>query len=83
MVNPCYQYLRSAPWARINSGAILLLSGEELDPLPCSIFSLFLKMKRCNYPIQLSVNLLFFFFPTIPRPDGQSKLVWTWRIESF
>lgn len=30
MVNPCYQYLPSAGWAKINSGAILLLSEEEL-----------------------------------------------------
>lgn len=59
MVNPCYQYLPSACWAKINSGAILLLSGEELAPLDCSIFSWFLKVKRCNYPIQLSVHLPF------------------------
>lgn len=39
MVNPCYQYLPSACWAKINSGAILLHSGE-LDPLVCSLCSL-------------------------------------------
>lgn len=31
MVNPSYQYLPSTRWAKINSGAILLLSGAELD----------------------------------------------------
>lgn len=40
MVNPCYQYLPSARWAKINSGAISLLSGEELDLLVYSIFIL-------------------------------------------
>lgn len=38
MVNPCYQYLPSAGWAKINSGAILLLSEEELDLLAQSGF---------------------------------------------
>lgn len=33
MVNPCYQYLPSTRWAKINSGAISLLSGAELGAL--------------------------------------------------
>lgn len=70
MVNPCYQYLPSVCWAKINCGAILLLSGEELDPLAYSIFSWFLKVKRCNYLVQLSVHLPFLL------PNNS----WTWRI---
>lgn len=46
MVNPCYQYLPSVCWAKINSGAILLLSGEELDPLVSVFLAWFSKEKR-------------------------------------
>lgn len=71
MVNPCYQYLPSTGWAKINSGAILLLSGEEQDLLAYSICSWLLKVKRCNYPIQLSVHLPF-VFPNNSWTAGQS-----------
>lgn len=50
MVNPSYQYLPSTRWAKINSSAILLLSGAELDLLSAGFVS-WLCMKETDVTV--------------------------------